>query len=209
MRKIMQKVVILGAWASGTSAMAGILERMGFYTCPSHWITYDERTPISYEPNALRDIVLPCMEEAKLAYKPGLDRKALQGRLAAWSREEEEKAQQGGWRGLAIKLPHLAFFLPEVSEAWKPDFLVVTRRLADIETTRRRRAWQPYLGSEGAKAIYSKLFGDLLALQRGYLTVAFEELRGAPEPQIERISSFLDLDPASYDRGKVLSWVRR
>ena len=60
----MQKVVILGAWASGTSAMAGILERMGYYTAPSHWITYDERTPISYEPNALRDIVLPCMEEA-------------------------------------------------------------------------------------------------------------------------------------------------
>lgn len=205
----MQKVVVLGAWASGTSAMAGLLERMGFYTAPSHWFTYDERTPISYEPNSLRDIVLPCMEEAQLTYKPDLDRAALQASLAEWSSAEEAKAQKGGWRGLAIKLPHLAFFLPEVCQAWDPDFVVVTRRLADIETTRQRRAWQPYLGSEGAKAIYGKLFGDLLALQRGYLTIAFEELRAKPELQIDRITGYLDLGRDSYDRGKALSWVRR
>ena len=114
----MQKVVILGAWASGTSAMAGILERMGYYTCPSHWITYDERTPISYEPNALRDIVLPRMVEAELAYAPDLDREALKRDLAAWAAEEERKAAAAGWRGLAIKLPHLAFFVPEVCAVW-------------------------------------------------------------------------------------------
>ncbi len=205
----MQKVVILGAWASGTSAMAGILERMGYYTAPSHWITYDERTPISYEPNALRDIVLPCMEEAELTYKPGLDREALKASLAEWARVEEDKARQGGWRGLAIKLPHLAFFLPEVCAAWNPEFLVVTRRLADIENTRKRRAWQPYLGIAGAKVIYGRLFGDLLSLQRGYLTISFEELRAAPEPQIDKIASFLALERDNYDRGKVLSWVRR
>lgn len=209
MRKAMQKVVILGAWASGTSAMAGILERMGFYTCPSHWITYDERTPISYEPNALRDIVLPCMDEAELSYKEGLDRVALQKALTAWSQAEERKAAQGGWRGLAIKLPHLAFFLPEVCAAWNPEFLVMTRRLDDIERTRKRRAWQPYLGAAGAKAIYGKLFGDLLALQCSYLTVAFDELRGEPAREIDRIAGFIALEPGSYDRDKVLAWVRR
>ena len=209
MRKAMQKVVILGAWASGTSAMAGILERMGFYTCPSHWITYDERTPISYEPNALREIVLPCMEEAELTYKEGLDRAALRNKLAAWIETEEEKAEQGGWRGLAIKLPHLAFFLPEVCAAWDPHFLVMTRRLNDIERTRQRRAWQPYLGAAGAKAIYGKLFGDLLALQRSYLTVAFDELRGAPEREIDRVAAFIGLEPGKFDREKVLAWVRR
>lgn len=205
----MQKVVILGAWASGTSAMAGILERMGFYTCPSHWITYDERTPISYEPNSLREIVLPCMEEAELAYKPELDRAALQRALADWSAAEEKKAEQGGWQGLAIKLPHLAFFLPEVCAAWDPEFLVMTRRLNDIESTRQRRAWQPYLGAPGAKAIYGKLFSDLLALQRSYLTVAFDELRGEPGREVDRIAAFIGLAPGGFDRDKVLSWVRR
>jgi hypothetical protein len=205
----MQKVVILGAWASGTSAMAGILERMGYYTCPSHWITYDERTPISYGPNALRDIVLPCMEEAELTTKEGLDRTALQKKLAAWSEAEEKKAEQGGWRGLAIKLPHLAFFLPEVCAAWDPDFLVMTRQLNAIETTRKRRAWQPYLGAAGAKAIYNKVFGDLLALQRSYLTVAFDELRGEPGREIDRVAAFIGLQPGAYDREKALAWVRR
>lgn len=205
----MQKVVILGAWASGTSAMAGILERMGYYTCPSHWITYDERTPISYEPNALRDIVLPRMVEAELAYKADLDRDALKRDLAAWSAEEERKAEAAGWRGLAIKLPHLAFFIPEVCAVWDPDFLVVTRKLQDIETTRQRRAWQPYLGIKGAKAIYGKLFSDLLAMQRGYLTTAFEELRGDPDREVDRIAAYLALTPGSYDRTKVLEWIRR
>ena len=209
MRKAMQKVVILGAWASGTSAMAGILERMGYYTCPSHWITYDERTPISYEPNALRDIVLPCMDEAKLTTKEGLDREALTKALAAWAEEEERKAAQGGWRGLAIKLPHLAFFLPEVCAAWDPEFLVMTRRLTDIENTRKRRAWQPYLGAAGAKAIYGKLCGDLLVLQGRYLTVAFDDLRGEPERQVDRIAGFIALQPGSFDRDKVLAWVKR
>lgn len=205
----MQKVVILGAWASGTSAMAGILERMGYYTAPTHWITYDERTPISYEPNSLREIVLPCMEEEKLAYRQDLDRKALQGRLAAWAGAEEGKARQGDWRGLAVKLPHLAFFLPEVCGAWDPEFLVVTRRFKDIEATRRRRGWQPHLGLAGAKAIYARLFGDLLALQRGHLTVAFEELLARPEREVERIASYIALEPGNYDREKVLSWIRR
>ena len=42
-------IVILSSFSSGSTALAGFLERCGAHTCPPHMITSDKRTPLSYE----------------------------------------------------------------------------------------------------------------------------------------------------------------
>lgn len=54
-------VVVLGSWGSGTTAAVGALELMGCNTCPPHFMTWDPRTPNSFEPLSLREIIIPIL----------------------------------------------------------------------------------------------------------------------------------------------------
>ena len=50
----MKTVIIIASWSSGSSAVAGYIDKCGAYSCPPHLNTIDERTPNSYEPLAYK-----------------------------------------------------------------------------------------------------------------------------------------------------------
>ena len=105
-----EHIVILRAWSSGTSALTGVFERLGFYSCPPHFKTNDPRTPNSYESLSLRDVILPHFDEPSLT-NASADFEKIVDRLKSWSTEAAKASQQQGSRGIVMKVPHLCFFV--------------------------------------------------------------------------------------------------
>lgn len=59
-------LIVLGPWGSGSTAVTGILDHLGAFTCPPHFATNDPRTPSAYEPVQLRNILLRHIDEQAL-----------------------------------------------------------------------------------------------------------------------------------------------
>ena len=59
-------ILVLGAWGSGTTAVTGVLDHLGAYTCPPHFNTNDPKTLCSYESVNLRHILHRYINEEKM-----------------------------------------------------------------------------------------------------------------------------------------------
>ena len=59
-------VVLLSAWSSGSTSIAGYLDRCGAYTCPPHQETNDPRTPNSFESLEFRNAMTRFTDEMSL-----------------------------------------------------------------------------------------------------------------------------------------------
>ena len=69
----MKTILILCPWSSGSTAVAGFLDRCGGHTCPPHFSTNDPKTPNPYESLALSnslkkliDIETPTLSKKEL-----------------------------------------------------------------------------------------------------------------------------------------------
>ncbi len=93
------------------------------------------------------------------------------------------------------KMPLLAWFIPELLEAWDCRFLLVHRPLGAIEATRLRRGWPALYGRVGAERIYA-LVTKGLPSEAPQLDVDYDALIADPAEMGKRIAGFLDLPEA-------------
>jgi len=195
---LFRPVVVLGAWGSGTTACISVLEQLGYWSCPPHHPTNDPRTPDSREPKHLRHMIMRHFNEATLQRiddNPGNVIFQMQSLYRSYAH-----AAASHWkRGLAMKLPHLCFFVPELHAAFDPRFIVMTRDLAQIEQSRERRKWHKSMGSWGAEQCLAKMTADLGTLGLDYFPLAYEDLLGDPRKQITRLEAFLDTSFSARD----------
>jgi hypothetical protein len=154
----MKVILICGPYGSGTSAVAGMLAKLGVIGLGPTWQTSDPRTPDSYELLAFKDMLLGLVSEETCMLKPGVsvgralsDFKAL---LAASLPAEES-------RPIFLKHPTAALILPEFCQTFDTRLIYVLRSMREIEATRVRRKW-PVGDSKGTQIIYSRMFDHLV-----------------------------------------------
>lgn len=200
-------VVILGPWGSGTSAVMGALDIMGLNTVGPYLRTNDPRTQNSYESLSLRKIILKCFDENTLSNRP-YNRTDLINQLKAWKKENTITTGTYVEKIIAVKIPHLCFFVPEMVEAWDPFFVVVMRPLQEIENSRIRRKWHVHYGIQGARACYSKAFWDLSEMNRNFFCLSYNRLITHPEPSIKSLAGQMGLIVDKKTQDAISGWVR-
>jgi hypothetical protein len=184
-------IIILAPWGSGSTAVTGILDHLGAYTCPPHFRTNDPRTPTAYEPELLRNILLQHIDLHALMIAG--NRLRLISEIQQWL---EQTLQQAGCdnRVVVIKHPLLSIIIPELISLLDPKFIIVRRNFADIERTRARRRWHPIHGYLGARMIYDRIYSDLVANNSlGFMDLNYADLLSRPDQEISRIADFADL----------------
>lgn len=184
-------IIVLGPWSSGSTAVTGILDHLGAFTCPPHFKTNDPRTPYAYEPEMLRNILLRHIDEQALIVSG--NRLQLISEIQQWLGQTLQKAGCDN-RVVALKHPLLSIIVPELITLLQPKFIVIRRPYTDIERTRARRQWPPIYGYLGARMIYDRIYSDLVANNNlGFLDLHLPDLLSRPDQEISRIADFADL----------------
>jgi len=210
----MKTVLIVGAFGSGTSAVAGALHHMGISTAPPHFHTNDPRVPNAYESVAFRDIVLSLADEETLSVDAAkTDRFVwdMQEFLAGIEADLRHGTNAAQPNCVALKHPLASVCLKEIFLAADPSIILLQRPLKDIEATRVRRRWAAQYGAAGAEVIYSKARSDLANLDREFLDVSFDHFLEEPEQELLRILNFCQIDDRTVTSriGDALTFVRR
>ena len=168
----MKKIIIIAPWSSGSTAVAGWMQRLGASTCPPHQLTNDPLTPDSHEPKALRDQLIHYHFESSLT-PTGRDLNQFYMWFDRWIKNEERLSDDRKTNILVIKHALLAFHIKRLSELDDFVFCLITRPLERIESTRKRRGWHPVYGAAGAKKIYSIALNTFIQLSLPFETIAF------------------------------------
>jgi hypothetical protein len=198
-------IIVLGTWSSGSTAVTGYLERCGGYTCPPHQHTNDERTPIAYEPLAYAEALRTLFDEFSLK-KVGKTENFIDFFEDFWA-IECVAAKRKGLDNIVLKHPLQTFILPYLKNRLNPSFVFVTRPFEKIERSRARRDWHPVYGSLGAKAVYSTAFNFLIENSCPFITVPYEKFL-TDKFLREKMLSFLNISPSDKMKENAAKFVR-
>ena len=200
----MKVIFVAGSFGSGTSAVAGALDKLGIVSLPPHFRTNDPRTPNSFESMAFRQLVNSFASESTLSVDPSKAEKFIQD-----LRNLVNQADGGPADAIVLKMPLASICLPQIIEAVNPYIIVVHRPFGEIEASRLRRMWTPNLGAAGAQIIYSKLLMDLMEHKKSYLAVGYQELRQNSQREILRVLYFCGLEKLSDRIDQAVEFVRK
>ena len=198
-------IVVIAAWSSGSTAVAGYLDACGAYSCPPHLHTNDGRTPNAFEPAALRHALMQLFEEKTLKEVGSQD--DFLNFFENWWPQECEKAQDLGCSHIVLKQPLQTLILPYLHKRLDPTYVFVTRPLQDIEKTRVRRNWPPVYGGKGAKALYGVAFDFLVQAGCSYISVPFDHFRSSAALR-EKVLAFTELNPTEAQRAAADAFLR-
>lgn len=166
-----QPIIIIATWSSGSTALAGYLDRCGAHTCPPHQATTDPKTPNAFEPYAYANALRRLFNEANLAEKGEFE--DFERFFEIFWKEECDKARERGLHHIVLKHPLQTFILSYLHQRLQPKYLFLTRPTAEIERTRMRRQWASVYGAYGAKNIYSHAMSFLIENSCKYLPVPY------------------------------------
>lgn len=176
------RVAVVGLYRSGTSAIAGILDRLGVDMGAPYWFDF-------YESLELR---------ALLIARHPFDKTAA---LRQWI-----KNRSGDFCG--GKHPLLSFYVPELEQAWSPvKFIWAKRKLQNAINSLAKQHWAtpataPIMQQDLAKTL-KKHFKTRQSLQ-----IQFTNLMKRPESQIRRIVQHLGLQPTKAQLAAALTFVK-
>lgn len=202
----MKAILIIATWSSGSSALAGYLERCGAYSCPPHFETSDPRTPNSYEPLKYQEQLASLIDEQSLSVAG--DPKAFKAFFEGWWEEERAKAQSLGHTHIVLKHPLQCLVLPYLDKKLDAQYILLTRSLNKIEATRARRKWPSSFGSAGAKLLYSAAFKFFVEQSRSYLSISFDDFRKDSRARLAMLN-YLGIKPMRNELNEAERFVRR
>lgn len=193
-------ILVLASWSSGSTSVAGYLDKCGAYSCPPHVHTVDERTPNAYEPMEYKQVLCLCIDENTLESTPRFN--AFEPFFANWIAKQKQKAAEAGRRFIVLKHPLQSFMLPTIMKI-EPDcrIVVVSRPFAKIEATRARRNWPMSFGETGARQVYGMTYTWLHENNYGYLVVPYERMRNEPALRDEMLV-YLGITPSPQQRAE-------
>jgi len=202
-------VLVCGPWSSGTTAVAGLLARLGMKGLPPFLATVDERTPNSYESLAFRTVVDEVAAEASVSVTAPPP--VIVERLTAF-RERIVRQEHGAYAGepIFLKYPLSALIIPQICEVFCTRLVYVLRPIRDIEATRARRSWGPHAGAQGAQVIYGAMFRSLVEERIPMpLMVRFVELLEDPRAAARALARLASLNVEPERLDSAATFVRR
>lgn len=198
-------IALLSGWGCGSTAVAGFLQQCGAFSCPPHWRTNDERTPVSYEPAALRAALVACFDEPTLAVQP--PHSDFRGAFSRWLAGEKQRAASKGCTRIVLKHPLLCLVVRELEEVASPDFVIVTRPFDAIEATRKRRGWLDVHGASGAGRLYNAAYVALHEGGLAHLGLPFNAFR-RDEALQDSLLAYCGLEPTAQMLDAARGWLR-
>jgi hypothetical protein len=190
----MKLLLVCGPWSSGTSAVAGVLEKLGATGFGPYLKTNDERTSNSYELIAFRKLVLGFASEESLSVKPGIDVRAqlriFRDRIL---NQEFGSYDEKSGPPIFLKYPLSALVIPQICDVFDTRLVYVVRSVQEIEATRRRRCWPEQFGAKGAELIYTCMFTALVNYSFPTLILRYHELIASPVEHVRKLVDFSGL----------------
>jgi hypothetical protein len=191
----MELVLVCGPWSSGTTVVAGLLERLGLRGLPPYFVTSDPRTPNSFESLEFRRLIGELVDEDTLRMR--VDWSAAEQRLLEFRQHLEQRADDGA-APLFLKYPPSALLIPEICRVFDTRLVYVLRPMQAIEATCERRNWAAQFGAAGAQVIYPAMFQALVDHEYPTHLVRYTELLRDPGAQTGALARFCGL-PAEAD----------
>jgi len=207
----MKLLLVCGPWGSGTTAVAGLLARLGAVGFGPFHRTRDERTANTYELIAFKNLLHRVASEQTVSLIPGVDVKAELTRF----RDQLVKDHAGSYdaetgRPIFLKHPLSALIIPEICEIFRTRLIYVIRPPRNIDATQRRRNWSggPF-GAEAAKIVYSRMFGVFIDYAFPTFLVRYPELRVWPNEHARKLADFAGLRNSADTIQHAAAFVRR
>ena len=201
----MKVILVLASWSSGSTAVAGFLDKCGCYSCPPHQTTDDIKTPVAYESKQYRDALVNCIDECTLKIKGSAE--DFESFFKEWIAQQYVKARENGCSSIILKHPLQSFLLQKITKHISPICVVVTRPLAKIEQTRLRRKWHPVYGAAGAKAVYNATYIYLHENGYCYMAIPYEKFREDDFVR-KQLLSFCGINPTIEQMHSAISFIK-
>ena len=201
----MKTILILCSWSSGSTAVAGFLDRCGGHTCPPHFSTSDPKTPNPYESLALRNALHELIDIETPKFQQKGSEKAFEQFFCKWIGEQKQLAKNIGKTFLVLKHPLKIFALGIIERYVDAKILIVRRPLQEIEQTCIRRKWPDVYGKKGASIIYEKI-DDYLKDKQDFLSINYDDFL-RKETQREQIMKYFELSPSDDQRKTANDWL--
>jgi hypothetical protein len=183
----MQLILVCGPWSSGTTVVAGLLERLGLRGLPPYFVTSDPRTSNSFESMDFRRLIGELLDENTLRMR--VDWPLAKQRLLEFRLQLEQQADVSA-APLYLKYPPSALLIPEICQVFATRLVYVLRPMQAIEATRERRNWQGQFGAAGAQVIYPAMFQALVDHEFPTHLVRYTELLRDPAAQTGELARF-------------------
>ena len=198
------RFAILGLYNSGSSALAGMLHRLGANLGPPFWCDRPGRESTVYEADDLAAALRRWWDEPAL-----IERSTAAERipwLRAWIRHQESTNPAPA----GVKHPLLALSANDIVAAWGTDtrFIWARRPLAESVAGLTRRGWFP--GCE--LAMQSRLWDAIHAFVGSGIAVTaldWDETRRDPAAAAMRLATLLELEPDLEQLAAAARAVRR
>jgi hypothetical protein len=198
-----RRFAILGLYNSGSSALAGMLHRLGANLGPPFWGDGRGRRSTVYEADDLARQLRDWWAEPRLVEQVGTEER--RSWLAGWIRRQEER----GPAPSGAKHPLLALSGPDVLAAWGPDTRLIWawRPLAESVAGLTRRGWFP--GREAA--MQQQVWDAIELLQRDGVPIDCLDWRATqrdPATAASRLAGIVGLEPDGAQLAEAVSFVR-
>tara|TARA_X000001036_G_scaffold428710_1_gene458856 strand:+ start:1154 stop:1765 length:612 start_codon:yes stop_codon:yes gene_type:complete len=203
----MKIILILCSWSSGSTSVAGFLDRCGCHTCPPHYPTNDPKTPNAYESHALRNHLHQLIDIETSEFKQIGKEQVFESFFKDWIEEQKELASNIGKNFIVLKHPLKIFVMKIIEKYTNPEFLVLTRPFEKIESTRLRRRWPEIYGEKAAVVIYKKIYEYLQQSNHSFLNVSYANFLKDQKEQ-QRIIDFFGLNPTDRQLEDAKNWLR-
>src|SRR5688572_8276914 len=126
----MQLILVCGPWGSGTTAVAGVLNRLNVKGFGPYFQTNDERTRNTYELLPFRQILFQLASEETLSLKPGAALR-IEPQLIEF-RERIRNQEFGAYADsdlIFLKHPLSALMIPQFCRVFQTKLVYVLRPL--------------------------------------------------------------------------------
>ena len=201
----MQLILVCGPWSSGTTVVAGLLERLGLRGLPPYFVTSDPRTSNSFESMDFRRLIGELVDENTLRMR--VDWPVAQQRLLEFRKSLEQQADDGAAL-LFLKYPPSALLIPEICQVFATRLVYVLRPMQAIEATRERRSWQVQFGAAGAQVLYPAMFQALVDYEFPTHLVRYTELLRDPAAHAGQLARFCGLSADADVIARAAAFVR-
>lgn len=206
----MKLLLVCGTFGGGTTAVAGLLARLGAEGLQPTWHAYDARTSDTHEAIPFRELVLKLASEQTLALVPGAE-KIAETELIKFRDKilNQDFGPYDSQRPLFLKYPMSALLIRPICKVFDTRLIYVVRPFSDIRATRERRDWPTQYGIKAAERIYSEMFRLFVNYNIPTLMVRFPDLLSAPVAQARMIAQFSGLTSDAATVEQAAGFIRR
>jgi hypothetical protein len=205
----MKLLLVCGPFGSGTTAVAGLLARLGAIGFGPYFRPADDLTPDSHELIAFRDLLLTLASEQTTTLRSGIDVKATLGKFRDQiANQEFGPYDNNSETPIFLKHPLAALIIPQICAAFETRLIYLVRPMRDIELSRKRRKWGAQYGVKAAGIIYSQMFNALINNSFPTTIVRYSELINSPMEHTRKLAAFAGLKCNSDVMREAATFVR-